>query len=272
MLKYVLRRSAQRMVRLLPCLLTLLPGTGSAASVPGGIYVLTLPEGVAWVTYQDHPVLVRDGRAFAGIAIDARPGDHELVLTGETLQRHRFTVSDKQYPAQHITLDNPKMVNPDPDDLRRINAEAAAMNAVYASFSEGPAPGRFSRPLKGRITSAFGFRRVFNGEPRNPHSGLDIAAASGTPVPSPAAGVVQLTGNFYFNGNSVFVDHGQGLITMICHLSAIKVREGDTVSAGQTLGLVGATGRATGPHLHWSVSMNGNRVDPDLAAALLSAP
>lgn len=146
------------------------------------------------------------------------------------------------------------------------------MEQVYLSFSAGPAPARLDKPLNGRTSSPFGFRRVFNGEPRNPHSGLDLAAPTGTPIKAPAPGTVVLTGSFYFNGNSVFLDHGQGLISMVCHLSEIKVREGAKVDAGDLLGLVGATGRATGPHLHWSVSMNGNRVDPVTAMAVLTSP
>jgi murein DD-endopeptidase MepM/ murein hydrolase activator NlpD len=171
-------------------------------------------------------------------------------------------VTPKAYPEQRLRIANPKMVNPDPEDLQRIESEAERMEAVYSGFSPGPVPVAFDKPLNGRTSSPFGFRRVFNGEPRNPHSGLDIAASTGTPVPSPAAGIVVLTGSFYFNGNSVFVDHGQGLITMICHLSAIGVRTGQKVKAGDILGKVGATGRATGPHLHWSVSLNGYRVEP----------
>ena len=137
------------------------------------------------------------------------------------------------------------------------------MRAQYRLFT-APAgsPLPFLQPVEGPLSSSFGRRRVLNGEPRSPHSGLDIAADTGTPIVSPAPGTVTLTGDFYFNGNTVFVDHGSGLISMMCHLSRIDVIEGARIDRGDILGQVGATGRVTGPHLHWSVSMNGNRVDP----------
>ncbi len=243
-----------------------------ADAVPGGIHVQPISDHVAWVSYDRRPVLMRAGKAYIGINIAARPGRHQAQIHGESSTTVNFEVTAKTYPEQRLTISNPKMVNPDPDDLKRIESEAARMEQVYLSFSAGPAPSRLDKPLNGRTSSPFGFRRVFNGEPRNPHSGLDLAAPAGTPIKSPAPGTIALTGSFYFNGNSVFVDHGQGLISMVCHLSEIKVREGRLVQAGDILGLVGATGRATGPHLHWSVSMNGNRVDPVLAMEVLARP
>ena len=120
------------------------------------------------------------------------------------------------------------------------------------------------KPVDGPYSSAFGLKRFFNGQARKPHSGIDIAAPEGAPIMSPADGTIALTGDFFFNGNSVFIDHGQGLISMMCHLSRIDVKEGDVVKQGDLLGAVGKTGRATGPHLHWTVSLNNARVNPKL--------
>jgi murein DD-endopeptidase MepM/ murein hydrolase activator NlpD len=147
------------------------------------------------------------------------------------------------------------------------------MTAQYDLFTPLPAsPFPLTLPASGPVSSNFGLRRILNGEPRNPHAGLDIAAQRGAPVTAPAPGKVSLTGSFYFNGNTIFVDHGGGLISMVCHLSAIDVHVGDILARGQRIGRVGATGRATGPHLHWSVSLNGQRVDPAAAVALFAPP
>jgi murein DD-endopeptidase MepM/ murein hydrolase activator NlpD len=242
-----------------------------AESVPGGIHLQPLPEGVEAVRYQDRRVLIQDGVAMVGIGLNAEPGSHTLELEyadGRTETRH-FDVAPKQYTEQHLTIDNPRMVNPAQEDLARIREESARMRAQYARFSSGAEhlmP--FLQPVEGPLSSSFGRRRVLNGQPRSPHSGLDIAANTGTLIASPAPGEVTLTGDFYFNGNTVFVDHGQGLVSMFCHLSAIGVTEGERVERGAVLGQVGATGRVTGPHLHWSVSMNGYRVDPVQVMAL----
>ena len=153
--------------------------------------------------------------------------------------------------------------SPPVKELERIRKESAAQKAVYASFtpqidlSQG-----FIMPLEGRKTSLYGHRRFFNDVPRSPHSGLDIAAPTGTPIVAPGPGRVALRGDFYFNGKTILLDHGQGLITMYCHMSEYMVEEGEFIDQGQMLGLVGSTGRSTGPHLHWSVSLNNFRIDP----------
>ncbi len=241
-------------------------------AVPGGVYRLALPDGVQGVEYDGRPALVRDGFALVGIGINTQPGTKTAyVIEAEGRTPHTFEVVAKQYPEQRLTIENKKMVNPDPESLERIRAESARMGAEYQRFSRVPAIRSMIKPVEGITSSQFGFRRVLNGEPRSPHSGLDIAADTGTPVQAAADGVVRITGDFYFNGNTVFIDHGQGLVTMYCHLHEIHVEEGDTLSQGDVLGLVGATGRVTGPHLHWSVSLNGYRVDPVTVLALINA-
>ncbi len=242
-------------------------------TVPGGLYLHPLPEGAVAARYLDKPVMLFRGVAVVGITLNANPGTHYLEL--EYADGHRekrtFAVTDKAYTEQHLTIANPRMVNPAAEDLARIREESARMRAEYLRFSaaaDSPLP--FVQPVDGPLSSSFGRRRVLNGERRSPHSGLDIAAPTGTPILNPAPGTVRITGDFYFNGNTVFVDHGQGLISMMCHLSRIDVQEGDRVERGAVLGLVGATGRVTGPHLHWSVSLNGSRVDPVQVMSLLS--
>ena len=244
-----------------------------AAAVPGGLYVYAPLHGGSSATYAGRPVLIIDGSAVVGIPISAEPGIHSLNITdraGQT-QTHSFAVVAKQYPEQRLTITNKRMVNPEPMDLERIRRESAMMRERYLSYSPLAGPVRpFVKPLDGITSSPFGHRRILNDQPRNPHSGLDIAADRGTPIAAPAPGTVSLTGNFFFNGKTVFLDHGRGLVTMYCHLSEIDVSDAQVVERGDTIGLVGSTGRATGPHLHWSVSLNGNRVDPELVISYLA--
>ena len=146
--------------------------------------------------------------------------------------------------------------------------ERAHQDQVMAAFSEPwPADLRMAAPVPGPRSSSFGLRRVFNGKPRNPHSGMDIAAPTGTPITAPLAARVIDTGDYFFNGHTVWLDHGGGLLSMMCHLSRTDVRVGDVLSPGQALGQVGATGRVTGPHLHWSILLNRASVDPALFLA-----
>lgn len=238
--------------------------------VPGGVAVITLPEQseAPRAQYQNQPLLVirEDGQrwiAIAGIPLAVKPGTEHIETEGG--QKIAFTVSDRKYPEQHIKLKNQQHVTPDPEHLKRINRELDEQINAYKTFSaRQPSNLLFDRPVDGRLSSAFGLRRFFNGEERNPHSGLDFAASTGTSIKAPAAGQVILTGDYFFNGKTVFVDHGQGLISMFCHLSAIDVQVGDEVGRGEHVGKVGATGRATGPHLHWNVSLNNTRVDPSI--------
>lgn len=244
----------------------------AADAVPGGVFLFEMPTGFDSAVFQERPVMVHRGQALVGLHINTEPGEHELQLKGAAgSQSHRFQVAAKQYPEEHLTIANQRLVNPPESDLVRIREETARQLAQYRRFTARPLDlSPFVLPVTGRVSSVFGHRRVLNGQPRNPHSGLDLAADTGTPIHAPAPGAVVLTGELFFNGKTVFLDHGQGLVTMYCHMNAIAVAEGDEVERGQVIGEVGATGRVTGAHLHWSVSLNGNRVDPVTVMAILN--
>ena len=239
--------------------------------VPGGVAVVQLGQDAAvpTATFQGKPVLVvreegRDWIAIVGIPLTTKAGNQQIAVKQAGASRNLgFTVGAKHYKEQRITLKNTRQVNPLPEDLKRINRELAEQTAAYHSFSPGtPSNLVLDKPVDGPLSSPFGLRRFFNGEERNPHSGLDFAVPAGTPIKTPAAGKVILIGNYFFNGNTVFVDHGQGFISMFCHMSKIDVKLGDQLPRGGVFGRVGATGRATGPHMHWNVSLNDARVDP----------
>ncbi|WP_324731555.1 peptidoglycan DD-metalloendopeptidase family protein [Pseudomonas paeninsulae] len=236
--------------------------------VPGGVAVIDLGPAASAprTTYQGKPVLVihEDGQrwvAIVGLPLTTKPGSQQIKVNDT--QRLSFQVGGKHYAEQRITIKNQQQVNPNAANLKRINRELAEQTRAYQQFSaRQPSNLLFDKPVSGPLSSPFGLRRFFNGEERNPHSGLDFAAKRGTPVQAPAAGQVILIGDYFFNGKTVFVDHGQGLISMFCHLSEIGVKVGDELPRGGVLGKVGATGRATGPHLHWNVSLNDARIDP----------
>jgi murein DD-endopeptidase MepM/ murein hydrolase activator NlpD len=242
--------------------------------VPGGIVVLSLPARTAEppVVHYDHQrvLVVRNAAqwvAVVGIPLAIQPGTQSVqVRSGNSgLQNLSFAVHDKQYAVQHLTLSNQRMVDPNPEDLQRITREQGRIAAALAHWSDTPPRDLLlMQPAAGEFSSPFGLTRFFNQQPRKPHSGLDIAAPQGTPVRAPADGMVLDSGDFFFNGQTVFLDHGQGLITMYCHLQKIAVKPGQRVARGTVLGAVGMTGRATGPHLHWSVSLNRALVDPQL--------
>lgn len=238
--------------------------------VPGGVAVIDLGDAPAapQAFLGGKPVLVvkeQDRwRAVVGIALKTQPGTQTLEVREAGAPRAvTFSVGSKTYPEQRITLKNTRQVNPEPQDLTRINKELAEQNQAYAHFAPGtPSNLLLDKPVNGPLSSRFGVRRFFNGEERNPHSGLDFAVPAGTPIKTPAAGKVTLVGNYFFNGNTVFVDHGQGFISMFCHMSKVDVNVGQVVPRGGVVGRVGSTGRATGPHMHWNVSLNDARVDP----------
>jgi len=262
---------------LMPILL-LLPAWAAAlpvdtTPVPGGIAVIRLPQDVdpASLRYGDHRILVtrQDGASFAlvGLALGTAPGRHHLKAKtrgGESLSL-AFTVEDKTYEEQHITIQDKRKVNPEKRDLERIAREKREISAALRHWSpQEDVVVDFRMPVDGPTSSPFGLKRFFNEQPRSPHSGLDIAAPEGTPIVAPAPGTVIETGDYFFNGNTVFIDHGQGLVTMYCHMSSIEVEPGTRVSTGEVIGRIGMTGRVTGPHLHWGVSLNDARVDPAL--------
>lgn len=241
--------------------------------VPGGIALISLPSqghGVPKIFYHQRQVLVlREASqwvAVIGIPLNAQIGPHR-VIDQQTRRSYTFQVISKKYPTQHITLKKSKRKTPpNPQLLERIRKEAEIINAALAT--PWRATSTFLLPLKkparGRWTGTFGSQRYFNGERRNPHRGVDIAVPLGTPVLASADGKVINTGHYFFNGKTILIDHGQGVVTMYCHLNDIEVTVGQSIQRGQVIGTSGKTGRATGPHLHWSVSLNNTMVDPKL--------
>jgi murein DD-endopeptidase MepM/ murein hydrolase activator NlpD len=209
--------------------------------------------------------------ALVGIPLSAAPGAAHITVDepGKEGRTVEFTVRPKKYAEQKLRV-APGHVDLSPEDLARHDRERVRQREVMALFTQ-PEPAAdalgMQPPVAGPRSSSFGLRRVFNGQARAPHSGMDIAAASGAPVLAPLAGRVADTGDYFFNGNTIWLDHGGGLLTLYCHLSAIDVKPGDAVRTGERIGGVGATGRATGPHLHWGVLLNRTMVDPALFLA-----
>jgi murein DD-endopeptidase MepM/ murein hydrolase activator NlpD len=243
---------------------------------PGGVAVIKLgPASQARpvVHYQDKPVMVqKQGQswvAVVGIPLAAKTGKHDIQINHRGQQRsHSFDVKDKKYRTQRLTIKNKRKVNPNEQDMQRIIKERERIVAALKHWrDQDDVNMEFVPPVKGRMSSSFGLRRFFNDQPRKPHSGMDIAAPQGTPIYAPGAGIVVETGDYFFNGKTVFLDHGQGLVTMYGHMHRIDVKPGQVVKTGTQLGLVGKTGRVTGAHLHWGISLNDARVDPRLFLA-----
>lgn len=239
--------------------------------VPGGVALVPLQVDAAQPPEVRHAgrllMVVRqrgEWVAVVGIPLTARPGVHSVtVRSGSQSVQRTFTVQDKSYAESHITLENPRMVNPGKAELQRIAEEQEKIKAALSHWTDAVVVQEpFILPVEGRLSSPFGLRRYFNGEARRPHSGLDIAAPVGAPIRAPAPGRVVDTGHYFFNGKTVFLDHGQGLVTMYCHLDRIDVQPDQVVKRGEIIGLVGKTGRVTGAHLHWSVSLNRTMVEP----------
>lgn len=244
-----------------------------ASLVPGGIFIAPVkgPANEApVVTYDGNRAMVLRSKgkwvAVVGLPLAVKPGPASiLVKSGDATELPvDFNVRDKQYRVQALKV-APDKVDLSPEDLERSTQESARIHAAFATYTaQPPATLRLLQPVPGIRTSSYGLRRIFNNQPRSPHTGMDIASPTGTPIKASADGRVVEAGNFFYGGNTVIVDHGEGLITMYCHLSKIGVKIGDHLKTGDVLGKVGATGRVTGPHLHWAVVLNQTIVDPAL--------
>jgi murein DD-endopeptidase MepM/ murein hydrolase activator NlpD len=237
-------------------------------SVPGGVRIIALPgpsDAAPVAMIGPHRVMVirRDDKwlAVVGIGLDAKLGTARLEVQGSPA--HTFPIGPKTYTVQRLTV-APSQVDLSAQDASRAAQERTRIHTAIATFSAPAGSLALLQPVPGVRSSSFGLRRVFNGEARNPHTGMDIAAPVGTPILAATDGTVVDTGNYFFNGNTVIIDHGQGLLTVYCHLSAIGVQSGAVIQRGQVIGKVGMTGRVTGPHLHFAVVLNQEFVDPAL--------
>ncbi len=239
------------------------------ALVPGGIAIMDLKS------YKPGTQITFDGRkttifrqgeawyALAAIPLKAKPGTYDFKIQQDGATRvSKVEVSDKKYKEQRLTIKNKRKVNPNEQDMQRITSERVLKRAAKNHWSDTYPDVDFIWPVSGRISSIYGLRRFFNEQERNPHNGLDIAAPEGTDVRAPADGTVIEAGDFFFSGNMVYIDHGQGLISLYAHLSRIDVKPGDVLRRGEILGAVGQTGRVTGAHLHFAVMSNGVLFDP----------
>jgi murein DD-endopeptidase MepM/ murein hydrolase activator NlpD len=241
-------------------------------AVPGGVKILRLDSTAASLPYVDtdghRALVIQDGStwvAVIGIPLSAQLGMRQVIVRESgARQEFEFPVGNKQYASQSLKV-APRQVDLSAADLARVNGEKIRIDHALGHWTEPPPESLLlPAPVPGPRSSSFGSRRIFNGQSRNPHSGMDIAAPTGTPVLAPIAGTVVDTGEYFFNGNTVFIDHGRGLISMYCHLSAIDVKAGQRLEARTRIGAVGMTGRTTGPHLHWGLSLNRAWVDPEL--------
>ena len=240
---------------------------------PGGVAILNLGDdfnSAPKATFNDIPVAVVNTtagfRALVGIPLTASAGKHavKIIKSDGSAELHEIDVQTKNYPEQHITIKNKRQVNPNETDLVRIRKDRTSIANAKRYRHKDLLGLRFDVPVEGIRSSSFGSRRFFNKQPRQPHGGMDIAAPEGTPVFAPADGYVIEAEDYFFSGKCIFIGHGEGLQTFYAHLSKIDVEPGELVQRGQKIGEVGATGRVTGAHLHWSVGLNRTWVDPEL--------
>lgn len=253
---------------------------------PGELVVLSIvlsePADLIRVRIFDRDVVAypagdRAWRVLVGIDLDVKPGTYPMTVDAATgvhgaQATYDLRIRPRVFRTRRLTV-NEALVTPPPSERARVDVEAALLARIWDEPShERLWTDPFARPVPHRANSAFGTRSIFNGKPRDAHGGADFPSPEGTPIHAPNAGRVAIARDLYFSGNTVIVDHGLGLLSMLAHMSVIDVREGDRVTAGQILGRVGATGRVTGPHLHWAVRANGARVDPLSVLALLGKP
>lgn len=216
-------------------------------------------------------IVDHDGRsaaALVGLAAETEPGRYEIVIhaettSGEKLEASREIVVGKGlFRSQKLRVD-PRFVQPPKDSLPRIEEERERLGELsHAVDHERPWQAPFGPPLDTPVTEPFGVKRTFNGQLASQHRGLDLRGAMGAPIAAPGAGRVVLADDLYYTGNTVVIDHGYGVVSLLAHMSKIKVHEGDLVERGTIVGEVGATGRVTGPHLHWTAWVGGVNVDP----------
>jgi len=246
--------------------------------VPGGIVLLPITNNQIADTarYKEKKLATiynsQNEFLLVGLSLSTKPGKHAVTIRNKQgkFEKINFKVKPKTYKSQHLTIKNKRKVNPYAKDMERILSEKKRKTKARKIWTEKPVNVDFLTPVNGRISSIFGLRRFFNEQARRPHSGLDIAAPQGTPIKAVASGTVIESGDFFFSGNMVYLDHGQGIISLYAHMHTLNVKPGDKVSKGDIIGTVGETGRVTGPHLHMSVIANQTTVDPLLFMPQLS--
>jgi len=242
--------------------------------IPGGIAVIDFESNHAnpKASYNKVPLYVQHIKdqhyqVLVGIPLMEKLGKKTIKVQDFSTRLFDFEVTEQAYTEQHITLKGKKKkyVNPNLMHMDRIKKERPILSSARKVFSDkNLSNGLFIRPVDGITTSPFGLKRFYNGEARRPHTGLDYAGDIGTPIKAPADGKVILVGEFFFNGNAVFLDHGQGLISVYIHMNNRLVKQSQLVKQGDPIGTIGQTGRATGPHLHWGVYLNQTVINPNL--------
>lgn len=256
----------------------LLAATTSSAAQhsprPGGVAIVDISSATA--AENNAPTVSFDGKSAlvfrsndrwftaVGIPLSQQPGNVDITVTDADGRNTVFSidVTPHSYKEQRLTVKK-SYVDLSQEQLDRVLADRKIIDGALQNFRAQPMSGvGLVPPADGPKSSSFGLRRFFNDKPRSPHSGMDIAAPQDANVVAAGDGMVTATGNYYFNGNTIFIDHGQGFVTMYCHLSTIGVEDNERVIAGELIGKVGSTGRVTGAHLHFGTYLNGNAVDP----------